>query len=82
MQNYPMRKDMRRVSLGNFNSYKDVARNPLMLQKLERINDFLHLHSDVYVSYGNSCKKSNALLNKLVNRKQRGKLTTAQRSPI
>ena len=38
---------------------------------MERINDFLHLNSDVYVSYGNSCKKSNALLEKLANRKSK-----------
>jgi len=72
-----MRKDMRRVSLGNFNSYKDVTKNPLMLQKLERVNDFIHLHSDVYVSYGISCKKSNELLNKLANRKRLSKLRTS-----
>jgi hypothetical protein len=57
MQNFPMRKDMKRVSLGNFNSYKDVARNPLMLQKLERVNGFLQTNCDVYVTYGKSCKK-------------------------
>lgn len=70
MQNFPMRKDMKRVSLGNFNSYKDVARNPLMLQKLERVNGFLQTNCDVYVTYGKSCKKQLELLKKIVAKTQ------------
>lgn len=48
---------MRRVSLGNLQSYADVKRSPIIHQKLQRINNFLYHNSEVYPLYAYSVKK-------------------------
>jgi hypothetical protein len=57
MQNYPQRKDMRRVSLGNLKCYKDVKHSEIIEEKLQRVNHFLYYNKDVYPVFSSSVQK-------------------------
>jgi hypothetical protein len=61
MQNFPQRKDMRRVSLGNLKCYKDVNKSEVIEEKLQRISDFLYHNDSVYPVFSSAVKKQNEL---------------------
>ena len=57
MQNYPQRKDMRRVSLGNLKCYKDVKQSPITEAKLNRASHFLYHNEHVYPAFASTLKR-------------------------
>lgn len=57
---FPTRKDMRRVSLGNYNCYKDALQNPIVRKKLEKVHHFIDHNKKVYVNYSRFLAQSQA----------------------
>ena len=57
IQNFPQRKDLRRVSLGNLKCYKDVKQSAVTEAKLNRASHFLYHNEDVYPAFASQLKR-------------------------
>lgn len=62
---------MRRVSLGNFNCYKDAMINPLVQKKLEMVFHFLKRNENVYKDFGKQLSNSMQSVEKVISKENK-----------